>query len=77
MNDLVDAIEKALGDQNYWAALYLSINIPDICRKFEFEGSGYHYPRWFESFMPRNYWAHESGEVYLSGIGAYAIYSMM
>ncbi len=72
MDELIKAIELSLQNENYWGALYLAVNIPDICGKFEFPNE-YHYSRWFEANMPESYWVNRDSVVYLSGQDAFAI----
>lgn len=55
MERFTNAVEKALRDQNWYAALYISFSLPDICSRLESENNrtnGEKYAKWFEKYMP-------------------------
>lgn len=57
INELMAAIESAIVDENWVAALFVALSIPDICGYLESprEGSGVRYERWFQKYVAARY----------------------
>ncbi len=57
MKEFIESIRKALSDENYQAALFLSLSIPDICGKLETPNvrNGMRAKRWFKENMKSKY----------------------
>ena len=57
MNELVTAIESAIADKNWVAALFVALSIPDICGYLESpsERAGSRYERWFQEYAAARY----------------------
>ncbi|MDP2816041.1 MAG: hypothetical protein Q8O19_05120 [Rectinemataceae bacterium] len=80
MERFTSAIRKSLESQNWYAALYMSITLPDICARLESDDgktNGDRYIRWFDKYLADNY-RHEVGSdrqlhVFLSGADCYAL----
>jgi len=54
MNNIVNSVYKSLKDENWYAALFVSLSLPDICCALEFgETCGDKYSAWFESNLPQ------------------------
>lgn len=51
MQDFTNSIRKAVTDENWFAALFLALCMPDICGAIETpnEGNGVRYKRWFNA----------------------------
>lgn len=63
MYHLVKAINKAIDDENWYAALTLSLTLPDICTKYSdptLPGK-VKYPKWFDEYMNPEYKSRVSG----------------
>ena len=61
MNDLTDAVQQALKDNNYFSAMFIALSLPDICGSLETpkEKNGIRAKRWFKEnlgpkYMPSN-----------------------
>jgi hypothetical protein len=69
MQKILDSIEKNLHDKNWYAALILSLILPDICTKVEGKGtsSSKRYSDWFNKYLKDKY------NGYLSGSDCYAL----
>lgn len=67
MENIISSIEKALGDKNYFGALFMAVCIPEICGKLEFPSNKHRYKEWFEKYMPKKY------NEYISGSDAFSI----
>jgi hypothetical protein len=79
VNRFTGAVEKALLDKNWYAALIVSLVLPDICGKLEEPqaSSGERYARWFDRFVRSGYVrpvgpAHQP-HVFLCGQDCYAL----
>lgn len=68
MENILKSIEKSLQDKNWYAALVLSLILPDICAKIEgnTKCSTERYPEWFEKYLGKKY------NGFLSGHDCYA-----
>ncbi|MFH0828634.1 MAG: hypothetical protein V1907_00415 [Candidatus Kerfeldbacteria bacterium] len=57
MDRFTDAIRKSISDQNWFAALFLSLCMPDICGSLETpdEQVGPRYKRWFGANLATSY----------------------
>lgn len=53
MKDKIDEIKKALDAGAYFAALALSLTLPDICGQIEYPGSkvGVRYVKWYDKYV--------------------------
>lgn len=73
------AIEKALNDENWYAALGLALALPDICANVfsPTEGSQRRYVRWYNQYMlpkyTRQVGADREEHVFLQGEDCYAL----
>ncbi|OLS14292.1 MAG: hypothetical protein RBG13Loki_2080 [Promethearchaeota archaeon CR_4] len=68
MQNIIDAVQRALADKNYTAALMVTLTIPDICGKMEGEKQGKRrYITWFEKYLKTKY------NGFLSGKDCYAL----
>lgn len=73
------AIEKALADQNWYAALGLALALPDICANVcsPNEGSQRRYVKWYNQYMlpkyTRQVGANKEEHVFLHGEDCYAL----
>ncbi len=69
MQKIIDSIEKNLHDKNWYAALILSLILPDICAKIEgnYTNSSKRYPEWFNKYLKGKY------NGFLSGKDCYAL----
>ena len=79
MKRFTDAVEKALLDKNWYAALTVSLVLPDICGKLEEPQatSSDRYPRWFDTFVGSRYvrpvGPARQAHVFLCGQDCYAL----
>ncbi|MFC3299623.1 hypothetical protein FJV46_10620 [Arthrobacter agilis] len=80
MEHLIDALEAALEQKNWYAALTMALSLPDICGKLEGEApqtSRARYVRWCEKYLQPKYTApadwDEIPHVFLSGSDCYAL----
>lgn len=79
MDHLIGAVEKAIDEQNWYAALSLALTLPDICAKMEAptQGSAKRYAAWANiHFAPK--YTHRIGadrieHIFLSGNDLYAL----
>ena len=57
MKRFTDAIESSVQTQNWYAAIALTLTMPDICGALETPeaGNGVRYKRWFAAWMEPNY----------------------
>lgn len=69
MEKILQSIEYALQNENWYAAITVALIIPDICGKFEDskKSSSKRYPEWFEKHLSQKY------KGYLSGNDCYAL----
>jgi hypothetical protein len=80
MDRFTAAIRKSLESQNWYAALYMSMTLPDICARLESDDgktNANRYMAWFEKYLADNY-KREIGpdrhlHVFLSGADCYAL----
>jgi hypothetical protein len=79
MNRFTDAIDAAISSGNFYAALALSLAIPDVCGWLATpnEGTRLRYAAWFEKYVQPRYTrratANHKEEVFLGGGDAYAL----
>ena len=73
------AIERALNDKNWYAALSLALIIPDVCGKIQYpeKKSQERYVAWFQKYLEEKY-THEIGVYrektsFLSAVDCYAL----
>jgi hypothetical protein len=72
------AIEQAIAGRNWYAALVLSLIMPDICGKAMYGGGvGERYKKWFDAYLAHNY-AHPIGaerelHVFMTGEDLYLL----
>ncbi len=55
MDEIIDAIRKALDDQNYYGALFLTFMVPSICGSLssqDGEDTKSKYISWFDRYVP-------------------------
>lgn len=74
MDDLVEAIEIAINTENYYAALFLSLTLPDICGNIEYpelSKKSDRYKEWFRINMTPKYII--NNKVSLLGDDCYAL----
>lgn len=57
MNELISAIKQDLNDRNWFAALFLTLTLPDICGAMESptDANGKRYKRWYENYLAESY----------------------
>lgn len=57
MQRFTDSIRKALADENWFAALFMSLALPDICGAIENpdENVGARYRKWFRAYLGDKY----------------------
>ena len=58
MQDLIAAVNKSCAQQNWYAALYMALTMPDICAKLEdptSTESGKRYRAWFDTHLKPTY----------------------
>lgn len=73
------AIEQALSDENWYAALALALTLPDICGRIQNPGltSRKRYISWYDTYLLKKYLYKGSGDfpdmLYLSGSDCYAL----
>ncbi len=80
MERFTSAIRNSIAHQNWYAALYLSLTLPDICARLEAENgktSRIKFVAWFERYLADKY-RHEIGSerqmhTFLSGNDCYAL----
>jgi len=79
MEHLIGAVEKAVKERNWYAALSLALTLPDICAKMESpsQGSAKRYIAWANAYFTPKY-THEIGpdrekHIFLSGSDLYAL----
>lgn len=72
MEDILDAIRKAIKDKNWYGALFISLTLPDICGKIEDPNlsSEKRYKDWFNRYISAKYIY--SGRTFLSSNDCYA-----
>ncbi|MFL1609927.1 hypothetical protein [Acinetobacter baumannii] len=78
MKQYLDSIQIALRTKNHFAALSISLMMPDICSSIEAEankGSGALYSKWFDKYLSSYYTDKyfDTPTVYLSGKECYAL----
>ncbi len=64
MRDLISALQKAIDTENWYAALFVALAIPDICSSLEspVERPSVRYPRWFDNHKGGEYRSHLTGK---------------
>lgn len=79
MNRFIDAVVKALDNENWYGALIISLTLPDICGKIQYTSmkSKDRYIKWFNGYLSNKY-THKIGpnleeHVFLSGDDCYAL----
>jgi hypothetical protein len=80
MERFTSAIRKSMENQNWYAALYMSITVPDICARLESDDGKTNadkYIEWYDKYLADSY-RHEIGcdrqmHVFLSGADCYAL----
>jgi hypothetical protein len=80
MERFITAVHQAISSRNWYAALYLSVTLPDICARLESENgktSQNKYVQWYNTYLLNKYqYKHpEESEprVFLSGNDCYAL----
>lgn len=78
MENLIVAVEKAIAEKNWYAALSLALTIPDICAKMvaPSEGSAKRYSKWVNTYFTPKYTRRVGGDqehIFLSGNDLYAL----
>ena len=79
MNHLLDAVEKSLDTKNYFAALAMSLALPDICGWVHSPSatSRVRYIAWFTKYVQHAYTRpasiHMAEHIFLSGSDCYAL----
>jgi hypothetical protein len=79
MDNFLESVRQSLANRNWYAALYLSLTLPDICSRLESDDgktSSKRYIAWFEKYLADEY-KHDQGDgithVFLSGNDCYAL----
>ena len=80
MDRFTSAIRQSLENKNWYAALYLSLTLPDICARLESDNgksSRAKYTAWFDEYLADRY-RHQIGpnltpHVFISGNDCYAL----
>ena len=80
MRQFIAAVNKALENENWYAALFISLTLPDICGKVQYHclnSSEKRYVQWFNKYLSNKY-THGVGpdrqkHVFLSGEDCYAL----
>jgi hypothetical protein len=79
MNYLIDSVIKSLQNKNWYAALTLTLTLPDICGKIEYPKiiSSKRYSKWFDKYVKSKYTkevgpAHKI-RIFLNGKDCYAL----
>jgi hypothetical protein len=79
MQQFVSAIEQALTDQNWTAALFISLSLPDICSRLQSEDDrtdGKKYASWFDQYLSSVYKVNIPGggtHTFMSGDDCYVL----
>jgi hypothetical protein len=81
MEKLTHALEGAIQQKNWYAAVILALTLPDICGKIEYPGesSGARYKKWCEKYLEPKYTQQigpaQMGHIhkFLSGSDCYAL----
>lgn len=79
MDNFTRAVKEALVSKNWYAALVVSLTLPDICGKLEypFKKSGPRYSEWFRDWVEPAYTkqigAENKAHTFLSGSDCYAL----
>lgn len=80
MDRFIDAIHTSLATQNWYAALYLSLTLPDICARLESNNRKTNrnkFVAWFDKYLASKYRAQIGADremhVFLSGNDCYAL----
>jgi hypothetical protein len=79
VDNLYKAIESAIANKNWYAALFIALSIPDICGHIESptEKSQARYEQWFEKYMLTKYSSVNNWDkslyIYLSPSDCYAL----
>lgn len=57
MKEIIESIKKSLDSENYQAALFISLSIPDICGQLEVPGigNGVGARKWFDEYLAPRY----------------------
>ncbi|EKQ5596658.1 hypothetical protein ACIL3S_004334 [Escherichia coli] len=68
MLEFVESVRKSLLDENYEAALFIALSLPDICGKLETpeERNGPRAKRWFKDNLKDKYFADNLYETFLA-----------
>ncbi|MBZ0270541.1 hypothetical protein K8I61_00780 [bacterium] len=73
MNELLNAINYAIAQDAYFAALFTALSVPDICGAIESvdgQATGMKYQDWFDRYVASKY-AGWGGEIFLTGFDCY------
>jgi len=79
VENLRHALESALKERNWYAALFIALTVPDICGYLETPGAGSRrrYEAWFDRYMGEKYTSligpDRTPHVFLSGADCYAL----
>jgi hypothetical protein len=79
MNDLIDSVKKSLQDKNWYAALTLTLTLPDICGNIDYPKSfsKKRYAKWFDKYVKSKYTfeigAKKKLHTFLNGSDCYAL----
>ena len=80
MQNFIEATKKAIDNENWYAALALSLSMPDICGRLEDPDKrpGARYVDWFDKYLLHNYQGtvgpySKSLHTFLSGEDCYAL----
>jgi len=79
MKNLVSSVERALEQENWYAALFMALAFPDLCGNIQYPAlpSKERYIKWFDEYLSNEY-TREVGptrekHVFLSGEDCYAL----
>jgi hypothetical protein len=79
MDEIINSLESAVSNKNWYGALFIALSIPDICGKIDavHTGSQARYATWYEQYVQSNYTyvnTHRNETtVFLSGNDCYAL----
>ena len=57
MDEIINSLETAVSNKNWYGALFIALSLPDICGKIDalYKGSGARYASWFEQYIQSKY----------------------
>ncbi len=76
MLNLIAALRKSCLQENWYAALYMALSLPDICAKLLEPGSsnaGRRYQAWFDKYLKPHYAGGADGHQFLTSADCWAL----